>query len=246
MCADAGVYREELPVAQQSAETLTTFYEYRSNFLAWNLAFEKFMISESKSLTNREVQAAALLKILHTTSKIIAQVRSDANDEQASTRPINAESYLRHLDDFHTIIKLCSSLILAEEQDARNGKPLRILSADLGMIAPLFYVCIRCPIESVQNTAMELLSRCQRREGMWDPVIVVNMVRHFRKMREKYRQSQTLSSEVRGAHIARMNPYFSYFNRPKELDDTFGINDTFSSSTWSFLDQGVLDVFDLR
>jgi hypothetical protein len=69
------------------------------------------------------VQGAALLKIHHTTAKIMAGVRPDMSDMRAPLEVVNAEKSLEYLDDFQIIINLSTPLIAAAEQDAKNGKP---------------------------------------------------------------------------------------------------------------------------
>jgi hypothetical protein len=154
------------------------------------------MASKSKDLNFREVRAAALLKIHHTTAKIMTVSRPDVSDMRAVFEAVTAEKFLECVDDFQIVVNLSRPLITAAEQDAKNGKPPLTFSSDLGLIGPLYYVCINCPTVSVQTTAMELLLRCPRREGMWNSVLIAQMIQQYWELEARHKEAQEMSTEV--------------------------------------------------
>ena len=225
---DLKIHSGDLPVALQPTESLAIFDKYTSQLSLWNLAFEKFMVSKSKDLTSREVQGAALLKIHHTTAKIMAGVRPDMSDMRALFEAVNAEKFLEYLDDFQIVINLSRPLIAAAEQDAKNGKPPLTFSSDLGLIGPLYYVCINCPTVSIRTTAMELLLRCPRREGMWNSVLIAQMIQQYWELEARHKEAQEVGVEVDefGFPVPfrdtfdRGSVHFAFFGRPTEMNTT--------------------------
>jgi hypothetical protein len=170
----------DLPLGFQPAETFELFEKYNAQLQSWNLAYEKFMAAKGRSLTSKEVRGAALLKIHHTAAKVLAGVRPDPNDLSALASAVNSsEKFLEFVDDFNIIINLSKSLIAAAEQDALNGKPPLTFSTDLGLIGPLYYVCVKSPFASQRQIAIELLKKCPRREGMWNSVAIAKMIEEF-------------------------------------------------------------------
>lgn len=181
------------------------------------------MLSQSKYLSSKNIQGAALLKIHHATVNIMAGVRPNMSDTRSLYEAINVERLLAYSGDFQIIVNLSRSLIAAAEEDARNGKPPLTFSSDLGLIGPLYYVCINCPVVSTRTKAMELLLQCPRREGMWDNVLIARMIQQYWDLEARYKEAQEMGEGMdefgcplpfddRGAvHLA-------FFGRRTELD----------------------------
>jgi hypothetical protein len=202
------------------------FDKYTSELSSWNIAFEKFMVSKSKDLNSRELRGSALLKIHHTTAKIMADSSPGMGDMRAVVEALNVESSLGYLDDIQIVINLSTSLIAAAEQDAKNGKPPLTFSSDLGLIGPLYYVCITSPSVSIRRTAMKLLLRCPRREGMWDSVLVAQMIQQFWDLKaahEEQAQEKGVEVDEFGYPVPfsdQGSVHFAFFGQPTELDST--------------------------
>ncbi|KAE8449056.1 hypothetical protein EG329_008644 [Mollisiaceae sp. DMI_Dod_QoI] len=64
--------------------------------------------------------------------------------------------------DFETIITICSSLISDPKSTAAP-----ILSFDMGIIPPLFFLCVKCRVLLIRKQGITLLKRAPEREGMW-------------------------------------------------------------------------------
>ncbi|PVH86982.1 hypothetical protein DL98DRAFT_480974 [Cadophora sp. DSE1049] len=169
-----------ISMCEQPLEAFDLFQKYAEENRRWNFAFERFMRAKSASLNNRELRGAALLKIHHLTSQIISAMTPDATDPRPLSSAMNCPRMFRkHTDEFRVIVNLCRSLIATEEQDIKNGKTVATFSSDLGVVGPLYYVCIRCQDKQIKTLAIELLSRCPRREGMWDSESGVRMIREW-------------------------------------------------------------------
>ncbi|KAH9215099.1 hypothetical protein DL95DRAFT_425192 [Leptodontidium sp. 2 PMI_412] len=215
------LWDEDLPVVLQPTESLAMLDKYTSQLSRWNLAYEKFMVSKSKYLTSREVQGAALLKIHHTTAKIIANLHADTDDMREVSKIVHTRTFLKCLNDFEIVINLSRPLIAAVEQDAKNGKPPLTFSSDMGLIGPLYYVCINCPDLSLREKAMELLSRCPRREGMWNSVLVAQMIQQYWDLEARHRQEVGVELDEFGYPVPfndRGAVHFAFFGLPREMD----------------------------
>ncbi|RFU28897.1 hypothetical protein B7463_g7451, partial [Scytalidium lignicola] len=64
--------------------------------------------------------------------------------------------------DFETMITIASSLI-----NSRKVSIQPILSLDMGIIPPLFFLCLKCRVLRIRNQALALLKRAPEQEGMW-------------------------------------------------------------------------------
>jgi len=144
-----------------------------------------------------QIRGAALLKIQNTAAKIMAECGPDLDDYRTVAVSTNAaRSLTPFTPQFKTIVSLSRSLIAASESDAKNGKPALRFSTDLGVVAPLWYTCLKCVDIPAREQALELLSRCPRREGMWDSTMGVSMIRSFWAIQEEHRKMQELSGMV--------------------------------------------------
>ncbi|TVY69017.1 putative transcriptional regulatory protein, partial [Lachnellula suecica] len=201
------------------------FDEYATQLSLWNHAFEKFMKTKSNNLSSREVQGAALLKIHHTTVKIMTGL-------SLGREGVNEKLLLKFSDDFQIVVNLSKPLIAAIEQDTKKGKPSLTFVCDLGLIAPLYYVCVNCPVVSIRKAAMELLLWCPRREGMWNSVLIAQMIQQFWELEAKHKEAQEMSGEVDefGLPVPFSDGGFvhlAFFGRPTEISEmnTTGVSE---------------------
>ena len=197
--------------------------KYISQLALWNIAFEKFMTSKSKDLTSRELQGAAILKIHQTTSKIIAGIRPDMTGNNPMVKPVTSEKLCEYSNDFGIIVNLARPLVAAAEQDSKNGKQPLTFSSDVSLVGPLYYVCINCPSASIRASAIDLLRRCPRREGMWNSVVIAQMVQEYWDLEAKHKEGQEMGLEVGESRFPvpfsdRGSVHFAYFNRPEEME----------------------------
>jgi len=187
----------DLPFCYQPAESFVLLERYGSQITLWETAFEKFMLLKSKTMNSREIRGAALMKIHHVCIKVMAETSpSDIADLRCIKHVVNElNAYIPYKGEFETIIKLSRSLIATAEQDLKLGKSALTFSSDLGLIAPLYFVCTHCQDFKIREQAMALLKRCPRREGMWDAEKTSVMIEEFWTIEERHRVLQE-SSEL--------------------------------------------------
>lgn len=166
---------------------------------AWNQSFERFMAAKAHTLNSKELRGAALLKIHQLISRVMRDVTPDETDpRQIATSVNDREKFRRYTSDFRIVVNLAKSLVTAAEQDKKVGKSPMTFSTDLGLIGPLYYVCIRCTDETVKMQALELLLQ-PRREGMWDSESAVKMIK-------EYWEIERLHDELQKASVGRIAP----------------------------------------
>ncbi|KFY34530.1 hypothetical protein V494_06693 [Pseudogymnoascus sp. VKM F-4513 (FW-928)] len=185
----ANMRKDDQPMQAQPPEAYATYKTYSAQLLTWGSSFSAFMSLKSHALTARQIRGAALLKIHHITATIMGRSIPDLTDPRSIAVAANdATAFASCTKEFQTVVSLSRSLLEAAEQDTQhgNGKLAGGLtfSADMGVIAPLYYVCIKCADMTLRGQAIELLGRCPRREGMWDSVLGVRIIREFWGMEE--------------------------------------------------------------
>lgn len=92
-------------------------------------------------------------------------------------------------NEFKIITDLAGTLIRAAELDLVREQTSLTFSTDLGLVGPLYYVCVRCQDHSIRREAMALLLRCPRREGMWDTEAVAKMVNEFWEFEKRHKST---------------------------------------------------------
>lgn len=192
MCDGQKRWADQPPQAMELRETCA-----RNNSL-WNTAFENFMNEHSAKLDSKQLRGAALLKIQHTGIKIMADSAPSLLGDDRSQQEVHNDpaAYSKLENDFETIVKLSKSLISAAELDAKNGKPSLSFSTDMGIIAPLYYTCTHSTSKSTRAKALDLLSRCPRREGMWDSQRSAQIVREFWVCEDRHKMLEQEAGEV--------------------------------------------------
>ncbi|RFU35781.1 hypothetical protein B7463_g588, partial [Scytalidium lignicola] len=170
------------------------YHVYKDILLSWEKPFVNFLAKKSKSFTKKEVRGAALLKVQHTTAKIMATIAPMQLDSQRSAAS-EMDELQKCLPEFETIVNMSRSLIQAGEEDARSGSPPLAFSTDLGIVAPLYYVCVKCPSTNLRNEAIELLDRAPRKEGMWDSKVGVKLIKEFWEYEKMHKALQGISDD---------------------------------------------------
>jgi hypothetical protein len=110
------------------------------------------------------------------------------------------DSFLRLENDFRMIVDLSRSLISAAELDAKEGRSSLRFSAEMGVVAPLFYVAQHCTNREVGQAAIKLLEQCPRREGMWDSAMAIKIVKQLWDIEDCYAPSQSNPLDAKSTH----------------------------------------------
>ncbi|KFX99103.1 hypothetical protein O988_04050 [Pseudogymnoascus sp. VKM F-3808] len=151
------------PMNAQLPEAYKTYKTYSAQLLAWDSSFSAFMSLKSHTLTALHIRGAALLKIHHITATIMGRSIPDLTDPRSIAAAANdAAVFARCINDFETVISLSKSLIAAAEQDTLRGNGSLTggltFSTDMGVVAPLYYICIKCVDVPLREQAIDLLN----------------------------------------------------------------------------------------
>lgn len=122
----------------------------------WLQTFDTLLEDAGTQMGTRNLRAAMLLKIHHTTATVL--LRTSLSSEQ--------RGFDAHLDHFKSIVSLSASLL--EASGSLEIKPS--FSMDLGIIVPLYLTVVSCRDPTVRRQALSLLSRLSlpRQEGSWN------------------------------------------------------------------------------
>lgn len=187
------MFDENTGLLEQSAQAINQFQVYREKLLGFEKPFIEFLARKSLKFNKMEVRGAALLKIHHTCAKVMTAIGLVHIDPQ-HTAADEREVFLDGLPAFETIVHMSRSLIQAGEEDAKDGSPSLAFSTDLGVIGPLYYVCIKCPSQALRDEAMKLLERAPRKEGMWDTRAGVRLIKEFWAYEQMHKAFQEVVS----------------------------------------------------
>jgi hypothetical protein len=168
----------ELPCCFQPIEAFELYDVYSSQLREWNVAFEKFMNAKSQTFDSKQIRGAALMKIHYETVRIMSETaKPDYEDTRSIAAAVNSPGrYEPFKREFQNVVNLSRSLVSAAEVDSQQGRSSLTFSTDLGVIAPLYYAATHCTDTVIRRESMALLSRCPRREGMWDGEAISKMI----------------------------------------------------------------------
>lgn len=223
------IHSVKLPIVLQPMSLLTAFDRYKSGLSLWNRAFEEFMHRNSQDLSSKEMQGVTLLKIHYTSTKIMAARCPGTNTRLGSAELLGPKEYVPYLEDFQAIVDMSRPLIATAEQDTQHGKPPLTFSSDMGLIAPLYFTCVRCPDISIRSSAIQLLLQCPRREGMWNSAVIGQMIQEFWDLEARYKAKQNLGEGFGVDESGKPIPFsdhgaihFAYFGKSSEKDSGDG------------------------
>ena len=158
------------------------------SFSTWHERFEPF----AKQSVCRQTACGCKILLIHwQISRMLLLSDYPPNDFVFGACP-NPES--------ERIINLASDILEAtEERNASAGAakdPRRNLSLEVGIVAPLFVLAMKCSDESIRGRAMNLLSMSQRREGLFDSQMMASMVRQFQEAQMRRSLEGTLQEDA--------------------------------------------------
>lgn len=174
----------------------------RTDLEAWMVAFDTW-IGSSSATHSAEPHSIIIVKIWRLTISVLLRLEW----------PISELSWDEHTDSFARVISLVSDLLdfpyspghvesrsvspnLATPpiQDTTPSlpplrpKPVKTLvstfSMSLGIVTPLYICVARCRDSSIRHRAVDILSTCQRREGLWDAKLTGRITRRIVEIEE--------------------------------------------------------------
>ncbi|KAJ5326055.1 uncharacterized protein N7506_009157 [Penicillium brevicompactum] len=206
--------------------------QVRSDLNAWVVAFETWLNAGSAEI-DEEPYSVAILKIWRFTISIML----------ALEWPSSELSWDKHIDEFALIVSLVSEVLgvpPTRDQGGSNNisehhvpppvqdsvSPLPLLrprpsktqastfSMSLGIVTPLYLCATRCRESFIRHRAIDLISTCHRREGLWDSELAGRITRRIVSIEEAAAGIQP------GAHYTSADIGFA--SRVRSLNPQYG------------------------
>ncbi|KAJ9615005.1 hypothetical protein H2200_001079 [Cladophialophora chaetospira] len=126
---------------------------------AWKIAYDELKQRLSRSATRGDSQCLYELELQYL-------VTANTLTTLFSTTPMIYDAYDA---EFAQVVSLCKEII----RQRRPQRRLLALPFDTGVLAPLYYVLLKCRTLTIRSAAMELVRECPEREGMWDRATII-------------------------------------------------------------------------
>lgn len=174
----------------------------RTDLEAWMVAFDRW-IGTSWAKRTADSHSIIIVKIWRLTISVMLGLEW----------PVSELSWDEHTDSFARIISLVSDLLNSPSspdytdsgsvsptpatppiQDTTSSlpplrpKPVKTVdstfSMSLGIVTPLYLCVARCRDSSIRHRAIDILSTCQRREGLWDSDLTGRITKRIVELEE--------------------------------------------------------------
>lgn len=89
-----------------------------------------------------------------------------------------------YIDDFREIIE-CMEVVLGDRKNAENGQ-LPSFTIDTGMIGTLYFTASKCRDRLLRRKAIELITKCPRKEGLFDSVELGKVAEFIMEVEEEH------------------------------------------------------------
>jgi len=130
-----------------------------SDLEEWHLTFKDFLQGRQGAFNNKESKVSTLLQLHHLVAVLMLTTGCGSPEEN-----IDSSSAICK---FGQIIKWSKFLAAG---------PVPLLTPDVGIIAPLFFVATKCADSALRLEAIEILASRPRREGMWDAEVAIKII----------------------------------------------------------------------
>jgi hypothetical protein len=124
-------------------------------FSGWKSAFDVFSLQESRKWQREELRLSVLLALHHHTTSLMLDIRLDT-DTKGIYRGTPKDAEWESVND------ICESMI----NSLSATKPS--FSADIGLIAPLYFTAMQANNLRICQRSIDLLYQVKWKEGFWD------------------------------------------------------------------------------
>jgi hypothetical protein len=156
-----------LAYAKSSMQWAMSQHHFLSMLQTWSRKLDAFLLDSNLNLPNRDLQAAALLKVHWLVCTTI--IEGIITPTKFSTPDFTAK--------FQKIVTLCKSIVAAENA----AKPPQF-SMEYGIIGPLYFAALNCNDPGIRRQVLGVLST-PRREGMWDSQVIAYILDRIERER---------------------------------------------------------------
>ncbi|KAE8443577.1 hypothetical protein EG329_001739 [Mollisiaceae sp. DMI_Dod_QoI] len=151
----------------------------------WSAAFQPLLNASRRESGKSFRSKAAFLQLRHNTT-LLALVGSQSNSELV---------YDNFVSLFQETLHLARD-VLSEPSSGHNGRR-PIFTFDIGVIGSLWSVATKCRDSIMRWTAVSLLLKYPRREGVWDSAMIAEFASVLIRMEEKDLDDMSIPESVR-------------------------------------------------
>ncbi|XEV03220.1 hypothetical protein FSHL1_008507 [Fusarium sambucinum] len=182
---DAGIDLLSSVVLDEKAALVTAYS-------SWRYAFENSQLMDKYD--DHTMYGYRFLLVHFCICQMIVESKFPVNEEVFGASPNPAAHQI--LDMAETLLDYTAKL---NSSPSATQTPRRNFSLESGVVAPLFALALKCSDESVVARAAQMLSKSQRREGLYDAQSMAMILTHLRRSREKEKK---VDAEIEGTNIA--------------------------------------------
>ncbi|RAL13894.1 Zn(II)2Cys6 transcription factor domain-containing protein [Aspergillus homomorphus CBS 101889] len=152
----------------------------------WSAALDDFLRGSGTSLTDRERRATAVLQL----RKIDCFISLDALSPIGEADTGDHLQWDRHCAFFEQMVTLGESIVDLNSSSISPSSPLALsppksFSLDLGIVAGMFNVAIRCRDPHIRRRAVRVLRAAAAQEGVWNSVVAAAIAEKWIEIEEE-------------------------------------------------------------
>ncbi|OAL24254.1 hypothetical protein AYO22_05914 [Fonsecaea multimorphosa] len=168
---------------------------------AWKAVYDTTWTRFKRSMNGLEVFAYRLLGVYHNMALIMVDTACEADEAK----------FDRHTARFASIIAqvmalrdMASSSKVREKFFGTSEEGLSHSIADIGLMAPLFYLAVKCRVHALRCQAIGMIAELPRKEGIWDAILVAQIAAKVVAIEEA--ESSICSADASSDHDGLRSP----------------------------------------
>ncbi|PYH40345.1 Zn(II)2Cys6 transcription factor [Aspergillus saccharolyticus JOP 1030-1] len=178
----------------------------------WSIALDRFLRARGAPLTERERRAVAILQLRKLDYLISLDIFQPAGQAEAGDHV----QWDRYCSFFAEMATLAESIVPlpSSASPGRNCScsvsPPKTFSLDLGIIAAMFNVAVRCRDPHIRRRAVGVLRASAVQEGIWNSAVVAAIAEKWIEIEEEGLEDVTSCADV--PTVARLSDFLPIFD----------------------------------
>jgi hypothetical protein len=156
----------------------------QSRLECWLVGFKRLINATQSQMTPEDVQAMNMLHILHRISKVWLAICLSPTEMACDV----------HLEDYELLLDSAESLI-------SSMPPQNCFTFEMGYIAPVYFVALKCRYPTLRRRAIKLLADFPRQEGLWHSTRAASIASRVAAIEEAHIPPEILADPTTGPDI---------------------------------------------
>ncbi|KAH8659277.1 hypothetical protein BGZ60DRAFT_382395, partial [Tricladium varicosporioides] len=154
----------------------------RVELARWLVIFEGFRKGQEGRASTDEKKCYQLLSTYHTMASIMVDTCLCPSDEMVFD--LHTNKFVLLIEQLATLWRITSvGTSFRSPPKHITDMPKSII--DMGWVPPLFYTAVRCRVHRIRTQAARLLECTSHREGIWDSITALHIVRKVIEVEER-------------------------------------------------------------